>query len=173
MGKGIIRFSFQKIIAAPPLSLWDKYVFDATWMEYRMQAANYNQQSKATLFTTIIKQDIRAEKLHDAVCTAAIGYIRQLGEKIPGLVNTQGKEIIPFKNFKFSIIQSDMVDSNLHRVEIIFISEPVTLIDVFNNHYLVALGDKTQDLKEGREVETDLVPQTGPLSIFSFTKTFA
>ena len=172
MSKGIIKFGFQKIITELPTSLWDKYVFDATWMEYRMQAANYNQQSKATLFTAIAKENPKAEKLHDAVCTAAIGYIMQLEEKIPGLVNAHGKNVVPFKNFKFSMVQSDMIDSKLHQVEIIFISEPVTLIDTFNTHYLIAIGDKQQELQAGKEVATELIPQTGPLSIYSFTKAF-
>lgn len=170
MSKGIIQFGFQKIIATAPVALWDKYVFDATWMEYRMQAANYNQQSKATLFTAILNENPQAEKLHDAVCTAAIGYIRQLQEKIPGLLNVHGKNVVPFKNFKFSIIQSDMTDSKLHQVEIIFISEPLTLIDAFNNHYLIAIGNKQQQLQAGEVVATELIPQSGPLSIYSITK---
>jgi len=91
MSKGIIRLGVQKIIEEAPVSLWDKFVFDATWMEYRMQAANFNQQSRATLFTTIVRENPGAKKLHDAVSTAAIGYIRQLQDIIPGLVNAHGK----------------------------------------------------------------------------------
>jgi hypothetical protein len=170
MSKGIIRLGLQKVIEEAPASLWDKFVFDATWMEYRMQAANFNQQSRATLFTTIVRENANAEKLHDAVSTAAIGYIRQLQDVIPGLVNAHGKNIIPFKNFKFNIIQSDMVDSTLHKVEIIFISEPLTLIDVFNNQYLIAVGDKQQQLLEGKEVQTELIAQVDWLSIYSFIK---
>ena len=170
MSKGIIKFSFQKIIEEVPASLWDKYVFDATWMEYRMQAANFNLQNKETLFTSIVRENPKAVQLHDAVSTAAVGYIRQLQELIPGLVNAHGKTVVPFKNFKFSIIQSDMMDSKLHKIEIIFISEPVTLIDVFNNQYLIAIGDKQEELNAGKEVATELVPQTDRLSIFSFIK---
>ncbi|GAB2840176.1 hypothetical protein [Ferruginibacter profundus] len=170
MSKGIIKFGLKKIIEAPAVSLWEKLVFDATWMEYRMQAANYNQQSKATLFTAIARENSNAEKLHGAVSTAAIGYIRQLQDVIPGLVNAHGKNMIPFKNFKFNIIQSDMVDSALHKVEIIFISEPLTLIDVYTNRYLIAVGDKLQQLQEGKEVETELITQVEQLSIYSFIK---
>ncbi|MGG9963887.1 hypothetical protein [Ferruginibacter sp. SUN106] len=173
MSKGIIKFALQKIIKDPAASLWEKLVFDATWMEYRMQAANFNQQSKATLFTTIVNENPKAEKLHDAVSTAAIGYIRQLQDVIPGLTNAHGKNIIPFKNFKFNIIQSDMVDSRLHKVEIIFISEPLTLIDVFNNRYLIAVGNKLHQLQEGKEVETELITQVDQLSIYSFIKPVA
>jgi hypothetical protein len=167
--KGIIRFGFQHIITNDTKSLWDKYVFDDTWMEYKMQAANYNTVSQKTVFTDIIKQDPAAEKLHYAVSTAAIGYIRQLNNIIPGLLNAHGKAIVPFKNFSFHIIQSDMNDKALHEVAIVFIAEPVTLIDVFNEHYLIAIGDKQQQLKEGKEVETEMIPQTGRLSIYSFT----
>jgi hypothetical protein len=137
-------------------------------MEYKMQAANYNATNKKTLFTDIIKENPAAEKLHYSVSTAAIGYIRQLNDVIPGLLNAHGKIIIPFKNFKFNIIQSDMNDRALHKVAIIFISEPLTLVDVFNNHYLVAIGDKQQELLEGKEVETEMIPHKEQLSIYSF-----
>jgi hypothetical protein len=170
MIKGIIKFSFQKIISEAPVLHWDKYVFDATWMEYKMQAANYNQQTKETLFTNLLHQNPNAIKLHDAVSTAAIGYLQQLKGIIPALADAHAKEIIPFKNFKFNIIQSDMIDIKQHKVEIIFISEPVTLIDVFNNHYLIAVGDKQKEISAGHEVETILIPQTNHLSILSFSK---
>ena len=168
MIKGIIKFSWQKIIDDTATSLWDRYVFDDTWMEYKMQAANYNRQSNATLFTNILKENPTAEKVNYAVSGAAIGYIRQLRNTIPGLVNTQGKMVIPFKNFKFNIIQSDMLNSKLHKVEILFISEPVTLIDVFNNQYLIAIGDQQQQINNGEEVITELIPQTDQLGIYSF-----
>lgn len=170
MIKGIIKFSFQKIISENSISLWDKYVFDATWMEYKMQAANYNQQTKETLFSNLVHQNSGAIKFHDAVSTAAIGYLQQLQGIIPGLADAHAKDIIPFKNFKFNIIQSDMLDIKKHSVEILFISEPVTLINVFNNCYLIAIGDNQKEIISGNEVETTLIPQTNHLSIHSFSK---
>jgi hypothetical protein len=170
MIKGIIKFGFQKIIDENSVSPWDKYVFDDTWMEYKIQAANYNQQSKASLFTDIIKQNAAAQKLHYSVSVAAVGYIRQLQGVIPGLLNAQGKIIVPFKNFKFNIIESDITNSKLHRIEIIFISEPIILIDFFNNHYLIAAADKQQELNESKEVETEMIPHCGQLSIYSIIK---
>ena len=168
MIKGIIKFGFIKLIDENATSLWDKYVFDDTWMEYKMQAANYNQQNNGTLFTHIVKENPAAEKMHYAVSMAAMDYIRQLQGIIPGLVNVHGKIVVPFKNFKFNIIQSDMSNSKLHKVEIVFISEPMTLIDAFNDRYLIAIGDKQQELNEGKEVETQMIPQTAALSIYSF-----
>ncbi|MGC4101018.1 hypothetical protein [Ferruginibacter sp.] len=168
MVKGIIRLGFQKIIDEGSTSLWDKYVFDDTWMEFKMQAANYNQQSKATLFTNILHQNPATKRIHASVSMAAIGYIQQLNEIIPGLEDMHGKTLIPFKNFKFSILQSDMADSKQHKVELIFISEPLTLIDVFNNSYLIAPGDRQMELNEGKEVETILLPSVTGLSIHSF-----
>jgi len=168
MAKGIIRLGFQKIISNDNESLWDTFVFDDTWMEYKMQAANYNSVNKKTLFTTIVKEDPAAEKLHYAVSTAAMGYIRQLDGIIPGLLNVHDKAIIPFKNFTFHIIQSDMNEKSLHKVAIVFISEPLTLIDVFNDRYLISVGDKQQQLKEGKEVQTEMIPHTSQLSIYSF-----
>jgi hypothetical protein len=170
MIKGIIKFSFQKIIDENSTSLWDKYVFDDTWMEYKIQAANYNQQSKARLFTDIIKQNAAAQKLHYSVSVAAVGYIRQLQGVIPGLLNAHGKIVVPFKNFKFNIIESDITNGKLHRIEIIFISEPIICIDFFNNHYLIAAADKQQELNEGKEVETEMIPHSNQLSIYSIIK---
>jgi hypothetical protein len=170
MIKGIIRFGFQKIIDVNTASVWDKHVFDATWMEYRMQAANYNHQNNITLFTALVAENSKGEQLHNAVSTAAIGYIRQLQGIIPEVVNAHQKIILPFKNFKFRIIQSDMMDNKLHKIEIIFISEPLTLIDVFSNQYLIAFNDTQVQLSAGEEVETELIPAINRLSIYSFIK---
>jgi hypothetical protein len=168
MIKGIIRFGWQKIIDANSASAWDTCVFEDTWMEYKIQAANYNQQNNLTLFTDILKQNTAAEKMHYAVSSAAVGYIRQLKDKIPGLLNAHGKTVVPFKNFQFNIVQSDILNSKLHKIEVIFISEPITLIDVFNGQYLITIGDKRLELNAVRGVETELIPQTNQLSIYSF-----
>lgn len=173
MVKGIIRFGFQKIIDVNAASLWDKQVFDATWMEYRMQAANYNHQNNITLFSALVAENTKAEQLHNAVSTAAIGYIRQLKGIIPEVADAHQKNILLFKNFIFHIIQSDMMDRKLHAIEIIFISEPITLIDVFNNQYLIALGDKQAQINAGEEVATTLIPAINHLSIYSFIKSSA
>ncbi|MBS1509296.1 MAG: hypothetical protein JST86_00530 [Bacteroidetes bacterium] len=167
MTKGIIRFSFQKTISEQPVTLWDKYVFDATWMEYRMQAANFNQKTKDTLFTNILAHEPRAAQLHQMVSTAALGYIRQLEGIIPELLTVHGKALIPFKNFQFNIVQSDMIDSRQHKVDITFISEPLTLIDTFNHHFLIAIGDKSREWVDGKEILTELIPQSGALGIYS------
>lgn len=170
MIKGIIKLGFQKIIDETSTSLWDKYVFDDTWMEYKIQAANYNQQGGASLFTDIIKQNAAAQKLHYLVSVAAVGYIRQLQGVIPGLLNAHGKIIVPFKNFKFNIIESDITNCKLHKVEIIFISGPIICIGFFNSHYLIAAADKQQELNEGKEVETEMIPHSDQLSIYSIIK---
>src|ERR1700712_2957657 len=106
MSKGLIRFCYRKIIDSSSQKLWDKYVFDDTYQEFFMQAQFYNQEKKYNTFQELLANVPNADKLHYLASTAAVGYIQQLKEIMPDIVNIYGKNCLPFKQFKFEIIQS-------------------------------------------------------------------
>jgi hypothetical protein len=170
MTKGIIRICYNKTIDSTPSSLWEKYVFEDTYKEFIMQAQQFDQQRKYKTFQEILKNVPHAEQMHYLVSTAAIGYIRQLNERVPNVVNTQGNLCLPFKNFKFEIIQSHIENKNLHRIAIYFYSEPLVWVDTIDQYLVVAMAEKLNDLNEGKEVETETFALRPNLSISSFQK---
>lgn len=168
MAKGLIRLCYSKVIDASASVVWEKYVFDDTYREFFMQAQYYNQQQKFSTFREILDSDPKADRLHALVSTAAIGYLRQLNERIPDITNMAGKTVIPFRNFRLEIIQSHVKDKYQHKIAIHFYSEVLTWIDTVQNLFLLAIGDQRDALNNGQMIDTEMIAWRPNLSISAF-----
>lgn len=167
--KGLITFRYSKIIdRGSSKTKWDQYVFDDTYREFFMQAQEFDQEGNYSTFHEILANVPKAEEMHYLVSTAAVSYIRQLNNYIPNVLNTAGKTCLPFKNFRFEILQSHTRDKNQHRIAIHFFSEEIIWIDSLGKHLIFALGDQLGLLKSGLKVETDTLIMPSDLGICSF-----
>ncbi|MFD1140419.1 hypothetical protein ACFQ4C_04840 [Larkinella insperata] len=169
MYKGIVKLSYRKIIDASSRTAWDTFVFNDTHLEFYMQAQRLDPEGKYFTFRQLRDNLGHADQLQYLTSTAAIGYIRQLNDLVPDVANQSGKTCLPFKQFRFEIIDSHLEDKSQHRIAIWFYSEPLTWIDTVGNQLLIAYGDKTDDLTAGQEIETDLIPLSPFLSISHFS----
>lgn len=160
----IIRLCYRKIIDASATRPWDKYVFNDTYTEFLMQAQLYNGEKKYALFSELVNNVPAAEKLHFLVSAAAVGYLKQLNGIIPDMQNALGKLFLPFKQFRFEIIESGMQNKGLHKVAINFISEPLTWHDTVGDYLLVSVNNQP-DASNG--LLTDTFQLQPYLSIFS------
>ncbi|GAB3935522.1 hypothetical protein [Larkinella terrae] len=163
--KGIIKLCYRKIIDASSQKPWDQMVFNDTHLEFYMQAQRLDPESKYPTFRLLRENLPRAEQLHFLTSTAAIGYIRQLNDQVPDVTNQFGKLCLPFKNFKFEIIDSHIQDKSQHKIAIYFYSEPLTWLDTIGTNLLIVYGDQTTQLAAGQGLETDLIPLVPFLSI--------
>jgi hypothetical protein len=168
MAKGLIRLCYAKVIDASSVTAWDKYVFEATYKEFYMQAQQFDQQKKYTTFQEILENIPKADQMHYLVSTAAVGYIRQLNETIPDIANAFGKPCVPFKNFRFEIIQSHVKNRSLHKVAIYFYSENLTWIDTIGDRLLFSFGNHLEALAQGQSVETEMLTIRPNLIICSY-----
>jgi hypothetical protein len=167
MAKGIIRLCYKKIIDRHAQKNWEKNIFEDTYLEFFMQAQFYNQEEKYLTFQELKANIPDADKLHYLVSTAAINYIRQLNEVIPDIQNTHGQLYLPFKNFRFEIMQSHIKSKEEHKVAIYFYSEPLIWIDTIDKLLLLAYINQLDDFRAGREISTDLIAFQPFLSISS------
>lgn len=165
--KGIIKLSYYKIIDFESVQTWDKNVFESTYLEFFMQAQQFDLSGKHLTFQEILNNNPRAEQMHYLVSTAAMGFLKEL-KYIPDVVNAVGKLCLPFQNFKFEIVQSHIQQKAAHQVAITFYSDPLTWIDTIGNQILIAYGDQSATIKTGKDIETDLIPMQNRLSIASF-----
>ena len=164
MEQKIIRFCYRKIIDSSSQKIWDKYVFDSTYTEFLMQAQFYNQQKKYKTFAALIQHVPNAEKLHFLVSASITGYLKQLNETVPDIVNNLGRQFLPFKNYNFEIINSDITNKNDHRVAVNFFSEPLIWHDTIGDYLLIS--DSKKDINEnGRN--TDMVKMQPFFGIYS------
>ena len=163
MKKRIIQLCYRKIIDVNSGDAWEKLVFEDSYREFLMQSQLYNQQKKYNSFAEIIRNDPKAEKLHFLVGASIIGYLRQLNEMVPDILNALGKHFLKFKNFRFEIINSDTRDRSKHQVAINFYSVPLKWHDTIGNQLLVSLNNE----EETEEYQTELLTLQPFLSIYS------
>jgi hypothetical protein len=164
MKQKIIKLCYRKVIDASSQKVWDKYVFESTYNEFLMQAQLYNQEKKYGSFAELLINVPGAERLHFLVSSAIVGYLQQLKETIPDVLNNLGKHFLPFKNYRFEIINSDMKNKASHQVAINFFSEPLTWHDTVGEYLLVSLS---REDNAGNEITTDMVKLQSFLSIYS------
>lgn len=159
----IIRLSYRKIIDTDSPKMWEKMVFEDSFQEFKMQAQRFNPGNKYNIFSDILLNNSGAEQLHFLVSGAVVGYIKQLNEKIPDVLNTSGKHFLPFKQFRFEIINSDIKDMTKHKIAINFFSEPVIWVDTVGDTLLLSVNN----VFEQDELLTEVVTMIPFLSIYS------
>jgi hypothetical protein len=163
MEKGIIRLCYRKVIDNTSSKPWDKFVFDDTYTEFLLQSQLYNQEKKYTSFGEIITHVPAAEKLHFLVSAAVIGYLQQLHGKVPDLLNSLGRLFLPFKNYRFEIINSDIKDKTKHQVAINFFTDHLVWHDTIHNQLLLSIPGNM----ENGELLTELFTLPPFVSIYS------
>jgi len=138
MAHRIITLCYRKVIDSSSVKPWDTLVFEDSYTEFKMQAQLYNQEKKYRTFAELLQHAPGAEKLHFLVSAAVIGYLQQLNEIIPDILNNLGKHFLRFNQFQFEIINSDIQDKTKHQVAFNFYSEPLVWHDTIQNYLLVS-----------------------------------
>ena len=133
-----ITLCYRKIIDANSSRPWDKLVFEDTYREFRMQAQYFNQENKYRSFGELLHHAPGADKLHFLVSGAVRGYLQQLNNVVPDVVNNVGKYFLKFDKFQFEIINSDVLDKARHQVAINFYTEPLVWHATIGEYLLVA-----------------------------------
>ena len=163
----IIRFCYRKIIDSTAAKAWERLVYEDSYTEFKMQAQRFNAENKYSSFAEIVQNNPAAEQLHFLTSAAATAYVRQLNDKIPDVLNTLGKHFLPFKNFRFEIINSDIKDSKSHKVAVNFYSEPVEWLDTVGSTMIIAVHNTV----ENGELLTDSFILPSFVSIYSIKQT--
>ncbi|WP_443945815.1 hypothetical protein ACJVDH_01540 [Pedobacter sp. AW1-32] len=147
MAKKVIILCYRKIIDINHTSLWDQYVHEDSFSEFRMQAQLFNPEQKYNSFSDLLIHVPGADKLHFLVSAAITGYMQQLKGIVPDVLDNLGRRFISFENFRFEIINSDLRDIQKHKIAINFFSKPFIWHDTVDNYLLVS--------QEKGESETD------------------
>jgi len=161
-----IRLAYRIMIDSKASILWDQYVFEDTFREYKMQQQLFNsKESPVATFRELLAENEKAEQLHFLTGIAANTYIQQLKGKLHRVPDVLGNQYFPFVNYQLDVVNSDISDSSKHRIGITFYSPLLTLVDIINNCYLVStVTDDTQGF------ETIMFPVQQNLAICYFEK---
>jgi hypothetical protein len=158
-----IKFCYRNIIDAASAKVWERLVYEDSYAEFKMQAQRFNEENRYKTFGEIVQNNPSAEQLHFLVSNAIVPYIKYLEEKVPDVLNVLGKHFLPFKNFRFEIINSHLDDITKHQVAINFYSEPVTWIDTVGDKMIISLDNTI----ENNEWLTETISLQPFLSIYS------
>jgi len=158
-----IRLAYRIVIDHSSNLVWDKYVFEDTFKEYRMQQQlfNNNENPKKT-FRELLSENEKAEQLHYLTGIAANAYIQQLKGKLHRVCDVLGNQFFPFANYQLDIVNTDIEAIEKHKIGITFYSPMLMLIDIVNNCYLVSTTT------EGNAFETMMFPLQQNLAICYF-----
>ena len=144
-----IKLAYRLVIDSNSTPLWERYVFEDTWREYKMQEQVYNSKENPKLtFRELFAENDKAEKLHYLTGMAANSYISQFKGRLPHVEDVLGNNFMPFSGFKLDIINSDIADGARHKIGITFYSPLLTLVDVVNNCYLISENDISENGNE-------------------------
>ncbi|QJD96298.1 hypothetical protein HH214_10695 [Mucilaginibacter robiniae] len=152
MNNRIITLCYRKIIDINATHPWDKLVFDDSYMEFKMQAQNFSQGTTYTSYAELLRLVPNSSRLPGLVTPAIVGYVQQLHEIIPDILNNLGRRFLNFKQFQFEIINSSITDKSKHHIAINFYSEPLYWHDTIGQQLLVS----ATTINDGQQALTDL-----------------
>ncbi len=140
-------------------------MLEDSYAEFRLQVQNFAQVKQYPSFAELVHQVPEAKKINQMVGPALTGYIQQLNEVVPDILNNLGRKFIKFKTYQFEIINSHFDQQEKHQVAISFFSEPMIWCGTIDNYLLLApVGQET------REVLTHMMQLQPYLSIYSITE---
>jgi hypothetical protein len=167
MQQGQVRFAFRIVINQYSSTAWEKYLWESTYQEFLMQAQLFNDKAQPVLtFKELLSKNEKAEQLHFLVSTAAHPYILQWKGKIYHLADTLGNNFMPFNYCQLDIIDSNIKDIKAHEIGLTFYTPVLSLIDIWEGHYLISLDENLQNLSEG--LETLMYKMQNRLSVAYF-----
>ena len=170
MTKRIIRLCYRKVIDASSQKIWDKYIFESSYTEFLMLSQLYNREQKYISFAELLINVPGAEKLHFLVSAAISGYMQQLNGIVPDILDNLGKHLLPFSNYRFEIINSDIKNKTAHQVAVNFFSESLIWHDTIDSYLLVSAANSE---KSDDGLLTNLVQLQPFLSIYSIKNEIA
>lgn len=170
MKNALITVSYKQIIDAACKTSFEERVFNDSYAELLMQSQAYNAEKKYRTFQELIANVPKAASLHYKVNFAIGLYIRELNNIIPGLYDSLGRLIIPFSDYSFEILESDLQNKSTHKIAITYTSSMLTWHADFADHLLLSIGDNRLTITT-QPIDTFLIKMKHNFSISSFMET--
>lgn len=156
-----IKLAYRLVIDSSSGFLWDKYVFEDTFKEYKMQSQQFNSaENPKNTFRELLAENQKATQLHFLTGIAANGYVEQLKGNLHRVTDVLGNNYFPFINYQLDILNTDITDISKHRIGITFYSPLLTYFGIIEGNYLVSKITENKN-----EYETIMFPVQQNLAI--------
>ena len=158
-----VQFAYRLIIDVNTASIWEKYLFEATYKEYYLQEQLFqNENNKVETFLELKRYNPKAEQLHYLVGVAAIPYIEQLAGNLYQIKDKLNKTHLNFINFELDIINSSNLHHQKHKIGITFYTKQYLYFGEMNDNYLISLEEEKSSI-----IKTLMFPYREQFSISS------
>ncbi|RBL88113.1 hypothetical protein [Chitinophaga flava] len=141
-----VTLSFRQVIDAASTGDFEKKIFEDSYVEFLMQSQAYNPEKKFRTFSELKTHNPKSNSLHYKVGFAVGLYLQELGNRIPGVKDCLGSMHLPFELYHLELIESDIEDRQQHRVAIIYITPPLTLLEIIGDRLLLVSPEQTNSL---------------------------
>lgn len=144
-----IKLAFRIVIDQSSEMIWDRYVFDDTYFEYKIQHQVFdNKENPVKNYWEVLQKNPNAKQIPFLLSGAASSYVSQLGGVIRSITDVLGSTYFPFDHFKLDLISSHLEDPSKHKIGLTFFSPELLLIDIIDGKYLLS---KETDKENGWE----------------------
>lgn len=138
-----VRILYRKLIDSHAIRPWEKYVFDDSYREYQLQVQNIKNFAQYSGFAQM--PDEHKNRLNFLVSSSVVGYVQQLNNHIPDVLNGSGQLFLSFTQYRFEIVHSNPTNKNLHKIAINFYSDWLEWVDTISDRMLLSfssIGDE-------------------------------
>ncbi|WP_326982178.1 hypothetical protein VUJ46_18525 [Chryseobacterium sp. MYb264] len=147
--KAKIKLAFRIVIDQNSTLTWDKYIFEDTYFEYKIQHQVFDdKENRAKNYWELLAKNQHAERIPFLLSTSVTNYISQLNGEIKSLPDVLGNTFFPIESFKLDLISSNTEDPSKHKIGITFYTPELALIDIIDSKYLLS---KNIDPENGLE----------------------
>ena len=149
-----IKLAFRIVIDQKSEMIWDRYIFDDTYFEYKIQHQVFDDKENSVKnYWELLQKNPNAERIPFLLSGAANNYVAQLGGVIRSLPDVLGTTFFPFDNFKLDLVSSNLDDASKHKIGLTFYTPELLLIDIIDNKYLLS-----KDIDKQNGFETFMLP---------------
>lgn len=147
--KAKIRLAFRIVIDHNSEMIWDRYIFEDTYFEYKIQHQVFDDQhDQVKNYWELLAKNQNADKIPFLLSSAVTNYITQLNGEIKSLPDVLGNTFFPFENFKLDLISSNTEDPSKHKIGLTFYTPQLVLIDIIDNKYLLSKDIESENTFE-------------------------
>lgn len=144
--KAKIKLAFRIIIDQDSTLAWDKYIFEDTYFEYKIQHQVFdNKENPVKNYWELLAKNTHAERIPFLLSASVTNYISQLNGEIKSLPDVLGNTFFPIESFKLDLFSSNVEDSSKHKIGLTFFTPELLLIDIIDNKYLLSKNTNTEN----------------------------
>ncbi len=140
-----IKLAFRIVIDQTSEMIWDRYVFDDTYFEYKIQHQAFDdKENPVKNYWELLQKNPNARQIPFLLSGAASNYVSQLNGVIRSLPDVLGNTFFPFENFRLDLVSSHVEDASKHKIGLTFFTPVLLLIDIIDGKYLLSseVGNK-------------------------------